>query len=68
MKKVAQKLGENLKRLRIERGMSQIVVANILKVDKSYISNIENAKNNPTLATIERLSGALAVSVNELLK
>ena len=68
MKKVAQKLGENLKRLRIERGMSQIVVANILKVDKSYISNIENAKINPPLATIERLSGALAVSVNELLK
>ena len=68
MKKVAQKLGENLKRLRIEKGMSQIVIANVLKVDKSYISNIENAKNNPTLATIEKLSNALAVSVNELLK
>lgn len=68
MKKATQKLGENLKRLRIEKGMSQIVLANILKVDKSYISNIENAKNNPTLATIEKLSGALDVSFNELLK
>lgn len=67
MKNGRQRLGENLKRLRAERGISQVELADMIKVDKSYISNIENAKCNPTLSTIERLSNILNTQVSDLL-
>jgi transcriptional regulator with XRE-family HTH domain len=68
MKDDAKKLGENLKKLRIKKDISQIELARILGVDRSFVSNIENGKNNPTLSTITSLAKALGVSTNELLK
>ncbi len=68
MKDDAKKLGENLKKLRIKKDISQIELARILGVDRSFVSNIENGKNNPTLSTITSLAKALDVSTNELLK
>lgn len=68
MKNMPEKLGRNLKRIRTEKNMSQGDVARALGVDRGYISNIENGKRNPTLATITKLAEALKVSVDELLK
>lgn len=68
MKDDAKKLGENLKKLRIKKDINQIELARILGVDRSFVSNIENGKNNPTLSTITSLAKALGVSTNELLK
>lgn len=68
MKDDAKKLGENLKKIRIEKNITQTDLAEKLGVDKSFISNIENGKNNPTLSTITNLAQALGVSTNELLK
>lgn len=68
MKDDAKKLGENLKKLRIKKDISQIELARILGVDRSFVSNIENGKNNPTLSTITSLAKALGISTNELLK
>ncbi len=39
-----------------------------LSVDKSFVSNIENWKNTPTLSTITNLAKALKVTVDELFK
>jgi XRE family transcriptional regulator, regulator of sulfur utilization len=68
MKDDAKKLGENLKVLRIKKNITQTGLAKTLDVDKSFISNIESGKTNPTLATITSLAQALGVSTNELLK
>ena len=68
MKDDAKKLGENLKKLRIKKDISQIELARMLSVDRSFVSNIENGKNNPTLSTITSLAQALGVSTDELLK
>jgi transcriptional regulator with XRE-family HTH domain len=35
---------------------------------RSYVSNIENGKTNPTLETISKLAKVLGVSTTELLK
>ena len=64
----AKKLGENLKRIRLDKDIKQVEIAKILKVDRSFISNIENGKTNPTLSTITSLAKALGVSTNELFK
>jgi len=68
MQEISKKLGENLKRIRTKKKLSQGAIARILGVDKGYISNIENGKKNPTLATIEKLANALNISADELLK
>lgn len=68
MNNEAQKLGQNLKRIRTEKGISQGEIARILETDKGFVSNIENGKTNPTLATITRIAKAVGVSTDELLK
>lgn len=64
----AQKLGRNLKRIRKEKGISQGDIVRSLGMDRAFISNIENGKTNPTLATIAKLAKAVGVSIDELLK
>lgn len=64
----ARKLGENVRRIREEKGMTQIELCRKLELDRAYMSNIENGKKNPTLATIEKIAKALGVSLDELIK
>jgi transcriptional regulator with XRE-family HTH domain len=68
MDKISKQLGQNMKRIRAKKGMSQGDIARALEVDRGYISNIENGKKNPTIATIQKLANALGVSADELLK
>jgi len=63
-----KKLGENLRRLRLKKDMSQGDLATALSVDRAYISNIENGRMNPTLSTLEKIANALGISSSELLK
>jgi len=64
----SEKLGKNLKRIRTAKGISQGEISRTLEVDKSFVSNIENGKTNPTLATIAKIAKAIGVSVGELMK
>ncbi len=68
MKEDAKKLGENIKNIRLDKEITQTELAETIGVDKSFISNIENGKTNPTLSTITSLAKALKVSPDELLK
>ena len=68
MKDSSKKLGENLKKIRINKNITQTELAEKLGVDKSFVSNLENGKTNPTLSTITNIAQALEVSANELLK
>jgi transcriptional regulator with XRE-family HTH domain len=62
------KLGKNLKRIRTAKGISQGEIGRILGVDKGFVSNIENGKTNPTLATIAKIARAVGVSIEDLIK
>ena len=63
-----KKLGENLRKWRLKKDMSQGDLATTLSVDRAYISNIENGRMNPTLSTLEKIANALGISSSELLK
>jgi len=67
MANISSKLGQNMKRIRTKKNMSQGDIARALEVDRGYISNIESGKKNLTLATIQKLADALGVSASELL-
>lgn len=68
MKEESKKLGENLKEIRVSKHITQSELAEKLGADKSFVSNIENGKTNPTLSTITSLAKALGITSNELLK
>ncbi len=68
MDKISAQLGQNMKRIRIKKKMSQGDIARALDADRGYISNIENGKKNPTIATVAKIANALGVSADELLK
>ncbi len=57
----------NLRRLRVERGLSQESLAVDAEVDRSYISGIETRTFNPTVDVLDRLAAALSVDVSEFL-
>ena len=64
----SSKLGKNLKRIRTAKGITQGDIVRQLGFGRGFISNIENGKANPTLATIAKLAKALGVSIGELIK
>ena len=68
MDKISKKLGDNIKRIRLHRKMSQGDICRTIDMDRSYMSAIESGKKNVTIAVVEKLARALDVSVDELLK
>lgn len=60
-------LGDNLKRLRTDRGMTQGDLSNESGVGLAQISKLERNKADPTLSTIYKLMAALDCSADRLL-
>ena len=61
-------LGKNIKKLRLERNLNQIALAKRTGVTQPYIVALEKGRENPTLATLEKLAKALKVTVAELVR
>ncbi len=59
-------LSWNLRRLRTERGISQGRLATKLKMDRAYLSEIENGHRKPTVDLLDKLADALNVPLHEL--
>ena len=65
---ISKRLGDNIKKIRTRKGMSQGDICRALEMDRGYMSAIENGKKNITISQLERLAQALGVSVDKLLK
>ena len=61
-----QRLARNIRLLRTVRGWSQEALAQKAGLDRTYVGAVERAERNLTLASIEKLAGALGVEVREL--
>jgi len=60
--------GDNIKRLREEKGLGINELSRISGVNASYISAMERGeKDNPTLSTLEKLAVVLGVTTSELM-
>jgi len=68
MAQISKTLGQNIKRIRLKKRMSQGDICRAIEMDRSYMSAIESGKKNVTIAVLEKLASALYVSVDELLK
>ncbi len=58
----------NLRRLRLERGVSQERLAADSQVDRAYISELENKRGNPTVDFLDKLAGCLDVPLSEFFR
>jgi len=58
-------LGKRLRELRKRKGINQEELAELINVDPTTISNIENGKNYPSLINLENLLEALNSSFIE---
>ncbi|MBI4085771.1 MAG: helix-turn-helix transcriptional regulator [Candidatus Liptonbacteria bacterium] len=68
MPQISKKLGANIRRIRIKKGMTQGDICRRLDMDRSYMSAIENGKKNITIAVLDKLANALGILPSELLK
>ena len=58
-----------IKRLRTERGLTQVELAKKAKVTQTYVAKIEGGDRvNPSLPVLKRLAKALGVPVTVLLE
>lgn len=60
-------LGERIKVMREEMGITQGVLAEYLNVDQSTISNIEKGKRNISSTTLDKLSALFCMPVSDFL-
>ena len=64
--KTIKDFGENLKRIRMSKGISLRDLADIAELNFGNIGDIELGKVNPSLTTIARLADALEIGVCDL--
>jgi transcriptional regulator with XRE-family HTH domain len=55
----------NLRRLRVERNLSQEALAADAGIDRTYVSRLERGLENPTVALLEQLADALGATIVE---
>lgn len=66
-RKACRKLGEQIREIREKIGLNQEQLAFKAKIDRSYLSNVENGHRNLTITVIVRLAKSLKVHPSELL-
>jgi len=65
---LAQKFGDEVRRLRHERGLSQEELSFRCGRSLNYMSEIETGKRNPSLDTIAAICAALEVTLAEFFR
>jgi len=60
-------VGNNIRRLRQEQGLSQEDFADLTELHRTYIGGVERGERNITLDTLLKISNALQVPPTQLL-
>ncbi len=63
-----RRIAANVRRLRMERGLSQEGMAELADFHRTYVSQLERCVTNISIDGLERLAMALGVDVTELLE
>ena len=62
-----EQIGENLKKIRLSKNLTQEYIANMADVNTSHISNIENNRVKVSLSTLVQICNALDTTVDYIL-
>jgi len=65
--KLIKAIGNRIRTLRIEKGLSQEKLANEADIPLSQIGRIERGETNPTISTLNVIAEALEIQLHNLL-
>ncbi len=65
--RAAQRLGKQLQRFRMRRGLTQAQLAVNVGLSRTFVTRLELGQYDPTLSTLVRLANTLRISVTDLL-
>jgi transcriptional regulator with XRE-family HTH domain len=60
------KIGDRIRQARKNAGDSQETLADRIKVNRSYLSLVENGKSSPTFEFLEKVANGLKIKVEDL--
>ena len=60
-------LAKNVRRLRLQKGMTQEELAFAAEIDLTYMGGIERGRRNPSLLVMGRIAEALSVPLPKLI-
>ncbi len=63
---VRLRVGENVRRLREARGLSQEALAYEAGLHRTYVSGVERGVRNPTITVLEKIARGLKAELAEL--
>jgi transcriptional regulator with XRE-family HTH domain len=63
---VKSKLGLKIRELRVKKGWSQVEMADLLAMNRGYLSELETGKRDPSLTTLKTLADGLSVTLSKL--
>ena len=67
-KDILQPLGEKLRQIRTEKGLSQSELANDADIPKNQIGRIERGEISTSITTLYKISIALGIKVKDLIE
>jgi transcriptional regulator with XRE-family HTH domain len=59
-------LGQAIRRLRIERDLSQEKLGHLAEIHPTWVSHIESGRTNPAWGTVRRIAGVFEVRLSEI--
>lgn len=65
---IVDRFPDVLRKVRIEKKLSQEELADLAGLHRTYISQIERGLKSPSLRSLEQITNALGISLSELLK
>ena len=66
--KTLVKIGKNIRRIRLSKGLSQEALALTSGIDRSYLGGIERGEHNVAVINLEKIAIALEMPIANLFK
>ncbi len=63
---IKKKIGQRVKELRKQAGISQEELAFKANLDRTYINSVENGRRNISIRNIEKIANALSINLCDL--
>ncbi len=60
--KILQRLGNNLKKYRLNANLTQEQLAEIVGIHATYVGKLESGKNNPSVKMLYKITRALKIT------
>jgi len=65
---ITEDIGNRIKEIRSEKGISQEKLALKAELDRTYVAGVENGKRNPSIKSLEKIINALDTNFGNFFK